>query len=86
MNIPIWVAELASDFWSKAKEKESFPRQLLRPIARAVPLHIVFSPELDDRVDVATDPHVRCRLRPTGTRPRLESLPDFSPRTRHCVH
>ena len=46
MTVPVWAAELAANFWSRAKEKEPFPRQLLRPIARAVPLHVVFSPEL----------------------------------------
>jgi hypothetical protein len=34
MNAPLWVVELAEDFWRAAGEIEPFPRCLLKPIRR----------------------------------------------------
>ncbi len=50
--VPIWAAELAAKFWSDAGVMEPYPRNLRRPIARAVPLSIVMLPKLT--VDLAT--------------------------------
>lgn len=46
MSTPLWVSELASYFWDMARCDEGFPRNLRRPIARALPLPIVSLPEL----------------------------------------
>jgi hypothetical protein len=46
MNVPLWAAELAAAFWRNAGEAEPFPRNLRRPIARAVPLSVVLLPKL----------------------------------------
>ena len=40
MNVPLWVSELASAFWSQAGELEPFPRNL-RVAVDALPLTIV---------------------------------------------
>lgn len=44
MSLPFWVAELADLFWREAGMIEPFPRSLLRPIARALPLTVVLLP------------------------------------------
>ena len=49
MSVPLWADELARIFWIKAKEPEPFPRNLRRPIARAVPLSVVLLPKLSLR-------------------------------------
>jgi len=49
MSIPLWAAELARAFWTKARVAEPFPRSLRRPIARAVPLSVVLLPKLSAR-------------------------------------
>jgi Zn-dependent peptidase ImmA (M78 family) len=46
MTVPLWVAELARTFWADAREVEPFPRNLRRPIARAVPVTVVLLPAL----------------------------------------
>ena len=50
MNVPIWASELARLFWAKVGYIEPFPRNLRRPIARAVPLSIVLLPQLSIKV------------------------------------
>ncbi len=49
MSIPLWAAELARVFWIRAREPEPFPRNLRRPIAKAVPLSVVLLPKLSVR-------------------------------------
>ncbi len=49
MSVPLWAAELARAFWAKARKPEPFPRNLRRPIARAVPLSVVLLPKLSVR-------------------------------------
>lgn len=49
MSVPLWAAELAATFWVKAGEPEPFPRDLRRPIARAVLLSVAFLPKLTVR-------------------------------------
>jgi hypothetical protein len=44
--VPFWVAELAAAFWAEAREIETFPRNLRRPIARGLPLAVVLLPKL----------------------------------------
>lgn len=39
---PLWVIELANEFWRRAKIDDPFPRALRRPISRAVPVTIVY--------------------------------------------
>jgi hypothetical protein len=46
MSVPVWVAELAAIFWSRAKKQEPFPRNLCKAIARAVPVTVVLLPRL----------------------------------------
>jgi hypothetical protein len=46
VNVPLWVRELTIDFWHEAGEPEPFPRDLSRPITRALPLAIVLLPRL----------------------------------------
>jgi hypothetical protein len=46
MSIPPWVAELVRAFWVEAGAVESFPRELRRSIARALPVSIVLLPRL----------------------------------------
>jgi hypothetical protein len=46
MNVPVWIAELATAFWKRAAQDEPFPRSLRRSIARAMPLSVVFLPQL----------------------------------------
>jgi hypothetical protein len=46
VSVPVWAAELAGGFWKEAGEVEAFPRHLRRPIARAVPLTVVYLPGL----------------------------------------
>ncbi len=46
MKVPVWVAELARDFWTEAREIEPFPRNLRGPIARAVPMSVMPLPNL----------------------------------------
>ncbi len=45
MSAPLWVFELSRLFWDRAGA-ESFPRSLEGPIARALPLSVVFQPTL----------------------------------------
>ncbi len=45
MSAPLWVFELSRLFWNMAGA-ESFPRNLHRPIARALPLSVVSQPTL----------------------------------------
>jgi hypothetical protein len=49
MSVPLWADELARAFWTKARVDEPFPRNLRRPIARAVPLSVVLLPKLSVR-------------------------------------
>lgn len=58
MCVPLWAAELARVFWAKARGAEPFPRKLLRPIARAVPLSVVLLPRVT--VHAAIDWLRRC--------------------------
>lgn len=44
--IPLWVADLAALFWNTLGEREPFPRNLRRPIARGLPLTVVLLPGL----------------------------------------
>jgi hypothetical protein len=46
MNIPAWVVELVRAFWAEAGLVETFPRELRRPIARALPVSIILLPRL----------------------------------------
>jgi hypothetical protein len=46
VSVPLWVGELASEFWAEAGEEEPFPRQLRRPILRALPLDVIELPGL----------------------------------------
>jgi hypothetical protein len=46
MRVLLWVAELADAFWKEAGVLEPFPRGLRRPIARALPLTVVYLPRL----------------------------------------
>ncbi|MBI1915576.1 MAG: ImmA/IrrE family metallo-endopeptidase [Planctomycetes bacterium] len=41
MSTPLWVWELASDFWSLAGKPEPFPRQLRSAVSRALPVRIL---------------------------------------------
>jgi hypothetical protein len=59
MSVPVWVADLAHNFWKDAGAVESFPRELRRSIARALPVSIVLLPHL--RLD-----GVRAWLRENG--------------------
>ncbi|MDQ2745353.1 MAG: ImmA/IrrE family metallo-endopeptidase [Chloroflexota bacterium] len=45
MSAPLWMFELSRLFWNMAGA-ESFPRNLHRPIARALPLSVVSQPTL----------------------------------------
>jgi hypothetical protein len=49
MTVPLWAATLSRTFWTMAREEEPFPRNLRRPIARAVPLSVVLLPKLSVR-------------------------------------
>ena len=44
--VPLWVAELADQFWEAAGMREPFPRALRRPIARALQMVVVSLPRL----------------------------------------
>ena len=46
MSVPLWVAELVRAFWTEAGLSESFPRELRRPIARALPVSLILLPRL----------------------------------------
>jgi len=46
MKVPLWVTELAHEFWTEAKEVEPFPRDLRGPIGNAVPLSVKLLPSL----------------------------------------
>ncbi len=46
MTLPLWVAAAAEAFWQEAGEPESFPRELRRPLARALPVGLVLLPRL----------------------------------------
>ncbi len=46
MSVPLWVATLADAFWEAAGMREPFPRNLRRPIARALPVMVVSFPGL----------------------------------------
>ncbi len=53
MRVPLWIAELIREFWAAAGLDESFPRELRRPIVRALPVSIVLLPHL--RLDSVRD-------------------------------
>jgi hypothetical protein len=46
MSTPLWVGELAEQFWATAGEPPPFPRDLQRAVALALPLAIVDLPRL----------------------------------------
>lgn len=46
MTMPLWACELADAFWDAAGMCEPFPRDLRRPIARALPMTILSLPRL----------------------------------------
>jgi hypothetical protein len=46
MNVLLWVAELANDFWTESGTVEAFPRDLRRAVARALPVSVVLLPRL----------------------------------------
>lgn len=46
MSLPLWVSELATEFWASAGEEEAFPRNLRLPIATTLPLTVVLLPRL----------------------------------------
>jgi IrrE N-terminal-like domain len=46
VSAPLWVEELAAEFWDMAGGAGPFPRQLRRPLARAVPLGVEELPGL----------------------------------------
>jgi hypothetical protein len=46
VNVPLWAAELAAEFWAEVGEVEPFPRRLQRSILRALDLSIVLLPQL----------------------------------------
>jgi hypothetical protein len=46
VNVPLWAAELAAQFWAEVGEIEPFPRRLQRSILRALDLSIVLLPQL----------------------------------------
>lgn len=50
MSGPLWVAELAAQFWCAAGQEEPFPRELRGPIARALPLSVVLLANLSLRL------------------------------------
>jgi hypothetical protein len=47
VSVPLWASELARVFWTRARQSESFPRTLRRPISRAVRLSVMLLPELN---------------------------------------
>jgi hypothetical protein len=59
MSTQPWVAELVRAFWAEAGSVETFPREVRRSIARALPVSIVLLPRL--RLD-----SVRAWLRENG--------------------
>jgi hypothetical protein len=46
MSVPLWAAELVRTFWADAGAVESFPRELRRAVARALPVSLVLLPRL----------------------------------------
>lgn len=46
MSTPLWAIELSEAFWDAAGTRESFPRMLRGPIARGMPMAVVFLPRL----------------------------------------
>jgi hypothetical protein len=46
MSAPLWVVELAERFWAEAGGPGPFPRDLRRPVLRALPLAVVLLPGL----------------------------------------
>jgi hypothetical protein len=52
VSVPLWASELARIFWMRARGIESFPRDLRRPISRAVRLSVMLLPELSVRAAV----------------------------------
>lgn len=46
MTPPLWVTAAAEAFWREAGELEAFPRELRRPLARALPVGLVLLPRL----------------------------------------
>ena len=46
MSVPLWVAELAGAFWEAAARREPFPRDLRRPIHRALTMTVTELPRL----------------------------------------
>lgn len=63
MRVPLWIAKLVRDFWAAAGMVESFPRELRRPIVRALPVSIVLLPHvrLDSVRDWLCQNGVACR-------------------------
>ena len=46
MNIPLWVSELAADFWRDADDATRFPRDLRASIPRVLPLSVFLIADL----------------------------------------
>jgi hypothetical protein len=46
VNVPLWVSELAAEFWRLAGAEEPFPRNLHAPISASLPLTIKVLPKL----------------------------------------
>ncbi len=46
MNVPVWAACLAADFWRDVNEADRFPRELRSSIPRALPLSIFLMADL----------------------------------------
>lgn len=46
MTLPLWVTTAAKAFWREAGEPETFPRELRRPLAYALPVGLVLLPHL----------------------------------------
>ena len=46
MTLPLWVLELAATFWKEAGTVEPFPRNLRGPIARTLPVAVIYLPRL----------------------------------------
>lgn len=62
MIVPLWAAELADAFWELAGFREPFPRNLRRPVARALPMPIISLPQLwlRDVLDWLQRRHIAC--------------------------
>src|SRR4051812_24163573 len=44
--VPLWVSEMAKDFWEEVGQTEPFPRDLRRSVARSLPLSMVLIADL----------------------------------------